>query len=336
MCSNHNISTNTSSRGAVLFFIEGCIFLILDLVAFMGNSLVCLAIYRNSSLRTVTNFFLFSLALTDLVAAIAVIPFNTISSFANCWVFGYLGCQLVGGFAYCWAGISLLTLTLVALNRYTCVVRPSIYTKTFSKKRAKVMIIVTWFFTSIVVAIVFPLLGIRFKVTRENPAIVSPLFSSQSSFTLFHAIHIVYIALPCLVMTACYFKVFLTIKKHNKSVIPSFQTGQAFFIRRRNPMTVIDCRNHGIEEARMTKLLAIVLAGFFLCWLPSFLTILLRLFHAIEKVHEVYSNFYHLFPAYLSSSINPVIYATMSKQFRLEFLNILRFKKKNSLFIDVS
>ena len=130
-------------------------------------------------------------------------------------------------------------------------------------------------------------------------------------FQMFHYIHIVYIILPSVVVATCYVKVFSTIRSHNKAVTPSFHSNNT-------------C--HGVEEARMTKLLAVVLVGFYLCWLPAFLTITLRLCNAIEKSHEVYSNFFYLFPAYTSSVINPVIYATMSKQFRAEFIKILRLK----------
>ena len=308
---NWTTSSSNITKGALLFSVEACIFLLLDISAFVGNSLVCLAIYRNSSLRTITNVFILSLAFTDLLAAILIMPFNTAASFANRWVFGYAGCQLVGVFAYNWAGISLLTLTWVAINRYIRVVRSSIYPKIYSKKRAFLMIVTTWVLTIAVVGIIFPVTGIEFQAKPENPAIVSPYFSNRKSSIVFHSIHIAYIILPSVIMATCYAKVLVTVRQHNSSVTPSLHSGH---------------NRHGIEEAKMTKLLAAVLVGFYLCWLPGFVTIILRMFNAVEKVHEVYSNFFYLFPAYTSSVINPVICATMSKRFRTEFVNILRLR----------
>ena len=43
---------------------------------FAGNSLVCLAFHRNPSLRTVTNYFVLSLALTDLSMALFVMQWS--------------------------------------------------------------------------------------------------------------------------------------------------------------------------------------------------------------------------------------------------------------------
>ena len=73
--SSTNASIDASSRGIVLVVVESCIFLALDLTALVGNTLVCVALYKNISLRTITNNFILSLALTDLSMAVLAMPF---------------------------------------------------------------------------------------------------------------------------------------------------------------------------------------------------------------------------------------------------------------------
>ena len=61
-----------------------------------GNSLVCLAFYRNRRLRTVTNFYVLSLAIADLILAVVVGCSSTLASGLRRWPFHYNFCQFTG------------------------------------------------------------------------------------------------------------------------------------------------------------------------------------------------------------------------------------------------
>ena len=78
-----NVLLTATTRGTALIVVESCILFLFNVEALVGNLLVCIALYRNPALRTVTNYFVFSLALTDLSMAIFVMPFSVISSIAN-------------------------------------------------------------------------------------------------------------------------------------------------------------------------------------------------------------------------------------------------------------
>lgn len=51
------------------------ILLIFPILTLFGNVLVILSVYRERTLQTVTNYFIVSLALADLLVAVVVMPF---------------------------------------------------------------------------------------------------------------------------------------------------------------------------------------------------------------------------------------------------------------------
>ena len=102
--------TVSTGRDTALVFVETCISVILNTAALAGNSLVCLAFYRNPSLRTVTEYLVLSLAITDLSMAALELPFVTLSTtIRNGRVGGMLGCQIEFPISNISAGTSLIT-----------------------------------------------------------------------------------------------------------------------------------------------------------------------------------------------------------------------------------
>ncbi|UJR34933.1 hypothetical protein I4U23_027709 [Adineta vaga] len=84
-------------------------------------------------------------------------------------------------------------------------------------------------------------------------------------------------------------------------------------------------RREMTAEARVTRSLAIVIGCFICCWLPFFTLYIIRAvclclsFNAIE---------FFVWLGYSNSSINPVLYAILNKNFRLAFKNIFLSVKK--------
>ncbi len=79
------------------------------------------------------------------------------------------------------------------------------------------------------------------------------------------------------------------------------------------------------SEARVTRSLAVVIGCFICCWLPFFTLYIIRAvclclsFNAIE---------FFVWLGYSNSSINPVLYAILNKNFRLAFKNIFLSVKR--------
>ena len=74
------------------------------LLSVLGNSLIIAVLVRNRRMRTVTNLFLLSLAVSDLMVSLVCIPFTLIPNLMRDFIFGTGICKLamyfMGGWIY--------------------------------------------------------------------------------------------------------------------------------------------------------------------------------------------------------------------------------------------
>lgn len=59
--------------------------LVIALLAVGGNVLVCWAVFLNSNLQSITNFFVVSLAVADIAVGLLAIPFAITIRYKNCF-----------------------------------------------------------------------------------------------------------------------------------------------------------------------------------------------------------------------------------------------------------
>ncbi|KAL7370388.1 hypothetical protein ABVT39_027189 [Epinephelus coioides] len=117
--------------------------LIIAVLAITGNFLVCLAVTRNKKLRTVTNYFLISLAVSDILVGLVAIP---------CAVLTDLGrprhnlplCLVLLSILMVLTQSSILSLLAVAVERYTAILLPFQYQRIMSPRNAHLALLVTW------------------------------------------------------------------------------------------------------------------------------------------------------------------------------------------------
>ncbi|XP_060077765.1 RYamide receptor-like [Ylistrum balloti] len=78
-------------------FILLLLYAITCMVVLLGNSVICYTTYRVRSFRTVTNFFIVCLAVTDVVMTVMCVPFSILSNlFFHYWPFWSFLCPIVG------------------------------------------------------------------------------------------------------------------------------------------------------------------------------------------------------------------------------------------------
>lgn len=82
------------------------------------------------------------------------------------------------------------------------------------------------------------------------------------------------------------------------------------------------------KERKASTTLGIIMSAFIICWLPFFVLALIRPFVEEDAIPDAISAIF-LWLGYLNSLLNPIIYATLNRDFRKPFQEILFFRCSN-------
>ncbi|NXQ88906.1 CCKAR protein, partial [Nyctibius grandis] len=89
-----------------------------------GNALVVAVLLLNRRLRTVTNSFLLSLALSDLLLALCCMPFTLVPNLMGTFVFGEAVCKLMAYLMGISVSVSTFSLVAIAIERHSAICHP--------------------------------------------------------------------------------------------------------------------------------------------------------------------------------------------------------------------
>ena len=106
------------SRSLPVVITEAGVCIALSITSIIGNSLVCVATYRNSNLRSTTNLYIIALAVSDLLCGIVEMPLASATLIIGRWVFGDALCQFQGSVDVFANYVTPANLGLTAFNRY--------------------------------------------------------------------------------------------------------------------------------------------------------------------------------------------------------------------------
>ena len=296
------------SMGQVIVDV-GPLFLI-NLTALFGNTLLCIAFFKNNHLRSVTNIFVLTLAVSDIIMSLTCMPLSEGSLIAGEWIFGDLLCHIQGFLTHFLAFLSLQMMAITAVNRYFRVIKPDLYKKIFTPGYTSLIILsASLLSVGILGSITFAHHGNLF-VFHPGKTICVNLYRSLIStqiYTTFSSVTFVF--LPAIVITWCYTKVFRSIRRHFRRL--AARTMSSASVNSLNPAEIV-----------VTRTVFAIILAFFICWIPCIVIDLVDITRDgwfNRRVYLAYTYF-----AYTSSAINPIIYGIMNKSFRVECLKLLR------------
>ncbi|XP_032824657.2 5-hydroxytryptamine receptor 1A-like [Petromyzon marinus] len=167
-----------------------------------GNAFVLAAIYLERSLQTVANYLIGSLAVTDLLVSVLVLPVAALYQVLGRWTLGQAVCDAFIALDVLCCTSSILHLCAIALDRYWAITDPVDYVNKRTPRRAALMIAITWvvgFSISIP-----PMLGWRQAEDRADPDACN--ISQHLGYTIYSTFGAFYI--PLVLMLVLYGKIF--------------------------------------------------------------------------------------------------------------------------------
>ena len=170
----------------------------------VGNAMVIIAIAQDRNLNQVQNFFIGSLALSDLLLGLLIMPLSLANELMGYWYFGDMLCDMWLSVDVLLCTASILNLCLISLDRYWSVTQAMSYVRKRTRKRAIIMITLVWLLSAM---ICFPpLVGWK----RPQPKIFgldTCVLSEEIGYVVYSTMGSFYV--PLTVMVVVYFKIYL-------------------------------------------------------------------------------------------------------------------------------
>ena len=295
-------------RSLLQVILESAVCIVLNIVSLIGNCMVILAVYRNRRLRTTTNVYIIALAVSDLSCAVIEMPLTSATLISGKWIFGDAVCQIEAFVDIFVTYVSPATIGLTALNRYVRIVKANRYSRIFSPRRSKLYLSLVWLLLFCYIVIARTTGWQDFVFTPGYATCIIGHLSELRKLLHYIALGLFYFLIPLAISSYSYFKVFQQIHVHNLMVTPRLQKSLS---RARITM----------NEIKMSKSLVFVVASIFICWVPFWAILVTERFSltAISRNLQILTVFF----LFLSSTINPFIYACTNRGFRREFLKIM-------------
>lgn len=296
------------SRHLALKIVEISVLFIINVLSLGGNLLVCITVYRRPVLRTITNMFIVSLCVTDILLACVAMPLTLGALIMDYWPFGVLACQIQGFGIHLLVFQSLQIITLTASNRNLNVVRPRLYKRFFTKRKTLVIIVVVSILTAIIMGTLVISLSSRY-IFHPGKAICVMTFPTLRHSLLFTIIFsLFFVAFPAIIIFACYIRVLYTIRIHRREYEATRGEHDSESILSR-------------EEVKLSKIVFAIILGFSFCWVPCVIIDIIDTTRTKWFPRQVY--IFYTFLGYTSAVLNPWIYGFMNKMVRKEMYRLL-------------
>lgn len=302
-----------SERNLAIAVLESTICAVILFFSLLGNILVCAAVYKSARFRSTTSIYIIALAVCDLLCATMEMPLTLSTLITGKWVFGNAVCQIQGFVDVFAASCPPAIMGLAAFNRYIRINKTSYYKKIFSPRLSKLWLVCVCLFLALYLIIARVTNWQKYEFVSGFAACSVEHYTEQRKAIHYGLVVSVYFVFPMSVAVFSYYKVFKSIRSHNLAVAPSFQQTTA-----NNQGTV------SVQEIKLSKSLAFVMAGFVFCWIPRWATGLTTRFlpKPVPRIVPLIDTYF----IFVSCAINPFIYSRTNRLFRKELRRILCFR----------
>ncbi|CAK9796476.1 Muscarinic acetylcholine receptor DM1 [Anthophora plagiata] len=234
----------------------------LSLTTVVGNSMVMISFKIDKQLQTISNYFLFSLAVADFAIGLISMPLFTVYTVLGNWPLGPHICDLWLALDYLASNASVLNLLIISFDRYFSVTRPLTYRAKRTTSKAAIMIACAWGISLLLwPPWIYAWPYIEGQRTVPNNACYIQFIETNHYITFGTAIAAFYV--PVTVMIILYWRIWRETKKRQKD-LPYLQAGKQDASKRSNSsdeaLDMDDCRrprsesSTGVEDMNATHI----------------------------------------------------------------------------------
>ncbi|XP_051862630.1 neuromedin-U receptor 1 isoform X2 [Drosophila albomicans] len=276
----------------------------------LGNLITCIVISRNNFMHTATNFYLFNLAVSDLILLVSGIPQELYNLWCpNSYPFTDGICILESVLSEMAANATVLTITAFTVERYIAICHP-FRQHTMSKLSRAIKFIFAIWMTAFLLALPQ---AMQFSVVNQEDGYSCTM---ENDFYA-HVFAVSGFIFFCGPMTAiCVLYVLIGMKLKRSRLLQAL------------PRRAYDA-NRGVNaQSRVIRMLAVAVA-FFLCWAPFHAQRLMAVYGVslinVCRCQESFNDYFRILDYtsgvlyFLSTCINPLLYNIMSHKFREAF-----------------
>ncbi|XP_053545015.1 somatostatin receptor type 3 [Bombina bombina] len=296
-----NVSLNPSLASPGLLI--PLVYLVVCAVGLWGNTLVIYLAWRSpAGQNSVTALYILNLALADDLFMLGL-PFLAAQNALSYWPFGSPACRLVMTLDSVNQFTSIFCLTVLSLDRYLAVVRPIQSAKWRRLKVAKCVNVTVWILSFLVVLPVVCFSGVPRDSGTCHIAWPEPAQAWRTGFILYTAA--LGFFCPLLVICICHLLIVAQLRSSGKRV------------------RVAPNRRQG-PERKVTKMVALAVTAFILCWLPFYALNIINLLWPLPEGPRLYGLYSFVVAlSYANSCLNPIIYALLARPFQRGLRRVL-------------
>ncbi|OWF37637.1 neuropeptides capa receptor-like [Mizuhopecten yessoensis] len=325
----------------ILFVVYGGILI----TGTVGNICTCIVIARNRTMHTATNYYLFSLAVSDLITLLLALPPELYGFWeAYPWRFDIGFCIMKSFISEMTSYASVLTITAFTIERFAAICHPMRFQTLSSLPRAMKVIFVIWIIAS-VIALPYPLHTRTFYVAFD-PVTSEPIQDSlvcnipykwhKRMTYMFQVSTFVFFVLPMIIIIVMYVRIGITLNKTDSLVGDQKKKPKVSnWVSKKGGSQVKNGNSlqvpFNVTKARkaVLKMLFAVVIAFFACWAPfhsqRLMTIYVKQHQWTKELYTVQDYLFYISGAlyFFNSTINPILYNLMSKKYQQAFKRTL-------------
>ncbi|KAJ7380945.1 hypothetical protein OS493_004533 [Desmophyllum pertusum] len=313
---NHSSSNQTDPERTEFLPVSLAVTLSINgLLIIAVNGLVIFLVHKKKTLRTLTNMFLTSLALSDLMSGLVGIPLLLI-----CLTREIINVCVSSVVFIRFAAISSVChVLLIACDRYIFIVHDMKYDSLVTKRRAIITTIAVWLFsfTAAVIQLSWYIFhGIDFAAFEE----ITEDLNKQYSV----ACIVLFFVVPLLLMCYIYGRIFyisFKLKESDRQIRSSFQQPSRSLV----------------HEWRGRSVLLITVLIFAGCWLPYFVVMLGDYMESSKRSSmpiPVWVERLLVFLGFIPPLLNPILCTLAKKDFRRALKEVVFQRKMKNIMVN--